>query len=61
MREESTCCRICAPAFSRVPVFHPAVTLISDHKSLKDAFKKKDLQGQLAKWLDFLSEYEFTV
>lgn len=36
-------------------------TLISDHKSLKDGLKKKDLHRQLAKWLGFFSEYKFTV
>lgn len=33
----------------------------ADYKSRKDAFKKKDLHRRLARWFDFLSEYEFTV
>lgn len=36
-------------------------TLISDHQSLKDTFKKKDIHGRLARWLDFLAEYEFEI
>lgn len=36
-------------------------TFISDKNSLKDAFKKKDLQGLLARLLDFLSEYKLTI
>jgi len=36
-------------------------TLITDHKALKNTFKKKDVHGRLARWLDFLAEYEYVV
>lgn len=36
-------------------------TLISDHQSLKGAFQKKGTHGSLARWLFFLSEYEFGI
>ena len=32
-----------------------------DHHALSYAFKKKDIHGRLARWMDFLAEYEFTV
>lgn len=35
-------------------------TFISDHKSLK-AYKRKDLNAWIARWLESLSECEFTV
>lgn len=34
---------------------------ISNHNSLKDAFKKKDLHVNLAEWLELFSEYEFVI
>ena len=36
-------------------------TLVTDHPSLQYAFKKKDIHGRLARWLDFLAEYDFKV
>ena len=35
--------------------------LITDHQSLQYAFKKKDMHGRLACWMDFLAEYDFEV
>ena len=35
--------------------------LITDHQALSYAFRKKDIHGRLARWLDFLAEYNFTV
>lgn len=31
----------------------------TDQKALKSAFAKQDIHGRLARWLDFLAEYEF--
>jgi len=36
-------------------------TLITDHKALKNTFQKKDVHGRLARWLDFLAEYEYMI
>lgn len=36
-------------------------TLISSQKSLVDDFKKKDIHDRLARWLEFLSEYDFVI
>ena len=36
-------------------------TLVMDHQALQYAFKKKDIHGRLARWLDFLAEYDFKV
>lgn len=41
-------------------LFTEQFTLRSDHRSLKDAFKK-DLHGLLARWLDLFLEYEFVI
>ena len=35
--------------------------LLTDHQALKYAFKKKDVHGRLARWLDFLAEYNFDI
>ena len=35
--------------------------VVTDHHELSYAFKKKDIHGRLARWIDFLAEYEFTV
>lgn len=35
--------------------------LITDHQALRYAFMKKDVHGRLARWLDFLAEYDFHV
>ncbi len=35
--------------------------LVTDHKALQYAFKKKDVHGRLERWLDLLAEYEFEV
>ena len=35
--------------------------VVTDHHALSYAFKKKDIHGRLARWMDFLAEYEFTV
>ena len=35
--------------------------VVTDHQALSYAFKKKDIHGRLARWMDFLAEYEFTV
>ena len=35
--------------------------LITDHQALSYAFRKKDIHGRLARRLDFLAEYNFTV
>lgn len=36
-------------------------TLIFDHRSLKDTFKKKFMYERLTRCLNFLAEYEFTI
>ena len=36
-------------------------TLITDHQALRYAFQKKDVHGRLARWMDFLAEYQFEV
>ena len=36
-------------------------TLITDHQALRYAFKKKDVHGRLARWLDLLAEYRFNI
>lgn len=33
--------------------------LMTDQQALKSAFARKDIHGRLARWLDFLAEYEF--
>ena len=35
--------------------------LITDHMALRWAFQKKDIHGRLARWLDFIAEYQFEV
>lgn len=35
--------------------------LLTDQQALKTAFRKKDIHGRLARWLDFLAEYDFTI
>ena len=35
--------------------------LIMDHQFLQYAFKKKDMHGQLARWMDVFAEYDFEV
>lgn len=34
-------------------------TLMTDQQALKSAFYQKDTHGCLARWLDFLAEYNF--
>ena len=36
-------------------------TLLTDHQALRSAFKKKDVHHRLARWLDLLAEYHFTI
>lgn len=36
-------------------------TIVTDHQALGHAFQKKDVHGRLARWLDFLAEYDFKV
>ena len=36
-------------------------TLVTDHQALQYAFKRKNVHGRLARWLDTLAEYEFTI
>ena len=35
--------------------------LVTDYQALQYAFKKKDVYDRLARWLDTLAEYEFTI
>lgn len=35
--------------------------LITDRQSLQYGFKKKEMHGRLARWMDFLAEYDFEV
>lgn len=35
--------------------------LITDHQALREAFRKEDIHGRLARWLDFLAEYEVEI
>lgn len=34
-------------------------TVITDHQPLQYSFKKKDIRGRLARWMEFLAEYVF--
>ena len=34
---------------------------IAEHQALQYAFKKKDIHSRLARWFDFLAEYEFEI
>lgn len=36
-------------------------TLLTDQKALRSAFAKKDVHGRLARWLDFIAEYDFEI
>ena len=36
-------------------------TIITDHQALRYTFQKNDVHGRLARWLDFLAEYDFKV
>ena len=36
-------------------------TVITDHQALRHTFQKKDIHGRLARWLDFLAEYDFKI
>ena len=35
--------------------------IITDHQALRNAFQKKDSHGRLARWLEFLAEYDFSI
>lgn len=35
--------------------------LVTDHQSLRYAFEKKDVHSRLARWLDFLAEYDYNM
>ena len=35
--------------------------LITDHADLENAFRKKDVHGRLARWLDLIAEYDFEI
>ena len=35
--------------------------LVTDHQALRHAFAKKDIHGRLARWMDFLAEYDYNV
>lgn len=35
--------------------------LITDHQDLQYAFKKIDVHGRVTRWLEFLSDYDFTI
>lgn len=34
---------------------------ITNHQALRYAFKQKDIHGRLARWIDFLAQYEFKI
>ena len=36
-------------------------TIVTGHQALQYAFKKKDVHGRLARWLDTLAEHEFAI
>ena len=36
-------------------------TVITDHRALQYAFQKQDIHGRLARWLDFLAEYDYKI
>ncbi len=36
-------------------------TLITDHQALKHAFQKPDIHHRLARWMDFIAEYNFEI
>ena len=42
-------------------LFSISFSLITDHQALRYAFQKKDIHGRLARWLDFLAEYQFEI
>ena len=33
--------------------------LVTDHKALRYGLEKKDVHGKIARWLDFIAEYDF--
>lgn len=35
--------------------------LVTDYQDLSYAFKKNSLHGKLARWIEFLAEYEFEI
>ena len=35
--------------------------LITDHDALRYTFQKKNVYGRIARWIDFLAEYEFEI
>ena len=35
--------------------------IVTDHQALRYSFQKKDIHGRLARWLDFLAEYDFLI
>lgn len=36
-------------------------TVLTDHQALQYAFRKKDIHGRLARWMDFMAEYDVEV
>ena len=35
--------------------------LVTDHQALSYAFRERGIHGRLARWIEFLAEYDFTV
>lgn len=33
----------------------------TNHQALTKAFKKKDIHGRLARWMDLMAEYDFRI
>lgn len=36
-------------------------SVITDHKALEHAFKRRYMHGTLAHWMDFIAEYKFSI
>ena len=43
----------------RIYLLSETFTLATDHQALRHAFQKNEVHGRLARWLEFLAEYDF--
>lgn len=60
MRAGGTCSFVLPEEVRAYLIGRPFV-VYSDHRTLSQVFKKKDVHGRLARWLDLFAEYEFTI
>lgn len=61
MRAKSFGRRVRAEKRSVYLLLTECLTLLTDLQALQYAFKKKNVHGRLARWLDFLPEYGLTI